>query len=233
MARRARAELNSPPLVLLHGLGTGPGAWRPQVEAFGSSTRVLTPRLSLDERFTVEAEAARIRNALEPDVSVDVCGLSLGALVALRMALDDPSRVHRLALCAGFAALPWPLALLQAVLGASTALVPSRVLREQLVASVPKPEREIARRETAWLERRGLRAAFREGRRFDVRHELDRLTMPVLVLVGERDRANRRLSRALAERLGGELCIVRGAGHLVNLDAPEAFNQALRSFLDA
>lgn len=55
--------------------------------------------------------------------------------------------------------------------------------------------------------------------------------MPVLVLVGERDRANRRLSRALAEALGAELHVVPGAGHVANIDAPEAFNEALRSFL--
>jgi len=85
----------------------------------------------------------------------------------------------------------------------------------------------------AGLDRRTLRAVFRAGRTFDVRNELDRLRLPVLVLVGERDRANVGLSQELAERLpDAELRIVRGAGHVANVDAPEAFNDALREFLD-
>jgi 3-oxoadipate enol-lactonase len=188
-------------LVFLHGMGTGPEAWQPQVEAFSSSRRVLTPRLPLDADFQIGAEAARIWQIAD-STPTDVCGLSLGALVALRAALDEPQRVRRLVLCAGFSALPRSLRALQAVLGAAS--------------------------------RTSARAIFREGRRFDVTRELDRLTMPALVLVGERDRPNRRLSRALADRLpDAQFRLIEGAGHVANVDAPEAFNEALRSFLDA
>lgn len=84
------------------------------------------------------------------------------------------------------------------------------------------------------LDRRTPRAVFRAGRTFDVRNELDRLTLPVLVLVGERDGPNRRLSQHFAERQpNAELRIVPGAGHVANIDAPEAFNEALREFLDS
>ena len=201
------------PLVLLHGLGTGPEAWRPQAEALGGTRRVLAPALALSPAFTVEAAAAELWGSLEAD-AVDLCGLSLGALVASRATLDKPSRVNRLVLCAGFASLPRPFRLLQAVMGAAAAAAPKRTL-------------------PARLDRRTLRAVFRAGRTFDVRNELDRLTLPVLVLVGERDRPNRRLSQELAGRLpDAELRIVRGAGHVANIDAPEAFNEALREFLD-
>ncbi|MDP9285519.1 MAG: hypothetical protein M3P41_11310, partial [Actinomycetota bacterium] len=43
----------------------------------------------------------------------DLCGLSWGALVALRFALEEPARVRRLAVCAGFASLPRALRALQ------------------------------------------------------------------------------------------------------------------------
>jgi 3-oxoadipate enol-lactonase len=57
--------------------------------------------------------------------------------------------------------------------------------------------------------------------------------MPVLVLVGENDWANGRLSRKLADQLpNAELEVVPGAGHVANLDAPDAFTEALRRFLD-
>ena len=98
------------PLVLLHGIGTGPEAWRPQVDAFTRERRVLTPRVPLDlERACSELDA------LEGG-RFDLCGLSWGGLVALRYALEHPERVRSLAVCAAFASLPRPLRILQHLL---------------------------------------------------------------------------------------------------------------------
>ncbi len=56
--------------------------------------------------------------------------------------------------------------------------------------------------------------------------------MPTLVLCGERDRINLKLSRRLAEGLpDARFEVVPGAGHVANLDNPEAFNTLLREFL--
>jgi 3-oxoadipate enol-lactonase len=112
--------------------------------------------------------------------------------------------------------------------------MPANVLRGQLVAGIPEVHRETARLETTELDGRAIRHLFREGRRFDVRAGLERVTMPVLVLVGADDWANQRLSRKLADQIpGAQLELIPGAGHVANLDAPDAFNEALRSFLDA
>jgi pimeloyl-ACP methyl ester carboxylesterase len=170
-------------LVLLPGVGSGPEAWQPQIEAFGAQCEVLTPRLRLDGEFTVEREAERLWQELPGD-PVELCGLSLGALVAMQMALLRPDRVERLALCAGFARLPVRGRLLMGMVGAAAGLVPARL-----------------RGELGGLERRAVRAVFRAGRRFDASGELGRLTMPTLVLYGERDRANAALSEWLAGAL--------------------------------
>lgn len=202
-------------LVLLPGVGSGSEAWQPQVEAFGAEREVLTPRLRLNGKFTFAGEAERLWHELPGD-PVELCGLSLGALVALQMALVRPGRVERLALCAGFARLPVRGRLLMGMVGAAAGLVPSRI-----------------RGELGGLERRAVRAVFREGRRFDVSGDLDRLTMPTLVLCGERDRANAPLSEWLARALpDARLTVVPGAGHEANVDAPAAFTAALRAFLD-
>jgi 3-oxoadipate enol-lactonase len=225
--------VSPPPLVLLHGLGTGPSGWKPQVDAFSASRTVLAPALQLDASFDLGAEAGRILDDVHEE-RIDLCGLSLGALVALRAAVDAPQRIRRLAVSAGFASLPRRLALLQLALGGATRLMPARVLRDQLCAGIPEPHRATAKLETAQLDGRSIRRAFHEGRRFDIRAGLERLTMPVLVLVGANDWANRRLSRGLADQLpDAELEVIPGAGHVANLDAPDAFSEALRRFLDA
>lgn len=198
-------------LVFLHGLGTGPEAWRPQIEAFRNDQEPIVPRLDLDRGFTIAGAADRLLGGL-PAEPLDVCGLSLGALVALRMALARPEQVRRLALCAGFASLPIPFRAIQAVAGTFAALSPGKALDG--------------------LDRAAIRAVFREGRAFDVSHELGRLTMPVLVLVGERDRPNRGLSVALTAALpNAELKVISSAGHVANLDAPDEFTALLRTFL--
>ena len=60
------------PLVLLHGIGTGPEAWRPQVEWFSREREVLTPRVPHDLAQAVEELAVLVT---EPN---DLCGLSWG-----------------------------------------------------------------------------------------------------------------------------------------------------------
>ena len=54
----------------------------------------------------------------------------------------------------------------------------------------------------------------------------------VLIVVGEEDRGSVRSAGELAERLPRAHCVeIPGAGHVVNLAAPAAFNRALEEFL--
>jgi len=58
--------------------------------------------------------------------------------------------------------------------------------------------------------------------------------MPTLVITGEHDRtAAPEVAARMAERIAGsQLLIVPGAGHLLNIEQPEAFNGALLRFLE-
>jgi 3-oxoadipate enol-lactonase len=72
----------------------------------------------------------------------------------------------------------------------------------------------------------------RAGARYDVTAAARRLDVPTLVVCGERDRHNVPLSHDLAELLPrAELRLVADAGHVVNLEQPEAFSALLREFL--
>jgi 3-oxoadipate enol-lactonase len=218
-----------PTLVLLHGLGTGPSGWKPQTEAFddrGVVVPALPPELDGAARLTTEI--------LEAEGSADVCGLSLGALVALRAAIEHQDGVRRLVLAAGFASLPRRLRALQLGLGGVARVTPRRTLVRSLVGTVPPAHRPGAERELAELTSAQVARLMRAGARFDVADRVTRLDVPTLVLCGENDRHNVPLSRELAHLLPqGELRLVRAAGHVVNLDQPEEFNRLVREFLDA
>lgn len=67
----------------------------------------------------------------------------------------------------------------------------------------------------------------------DLADELRSFTPPTVVIVGSEDADSLAPSRRLAELLpNAELTVVEGAGHVVNLAAPQAFNAALAKLLD-
>ena len=74
-------------------------------------------------------------------------------------------------------------------------------------------------------------AALRD--RQDANPGLGRIAVPTLVLVGEHDTLTPPLAAAkIAGAVpGSTLVTVPGAGHLSNLESPEAFNAAVRAFL--
>jgi 3-oxoadipate enol-lactonase len=202
-------------LVLLHGMGTGPGGWEPQLEAFPEA---IAPRLEVAEETLARVEAP-----------FDLCGLSLGALLALRYAGEHPDRVRRLVVCAGIARLPWHLRVLQLGIAGVVRVLPSARVRKGLVAGLPEEHRAVALEEISEIDA----AQASRTLRYASAYRLERLpTMPTLVLCGDRDRFNLKLSRRLAELLpDARFEVVPGAGHVANLDNPEAFNRLLRDFL--
>ena len=67
----------------------------------------------------------------------------------------------------------------------------------------------------------------------DFRDKLDRVACPVLILVGEKDAANRGAAGELAGLLPGAVFReIPGAGHEVNLDAPQELADAIRAFYE-
>jgi pimeloyl-ACP methyl ester carboxylesterase len=59
------------------------------------------------------------------------------------------------------------------------------------------------------------------------------IDVPTLVVVGSEDRiAPPHIARAMAEAIpGAELTVIEGAGHISNVEAPDAFNSVVGSFL--
>jgi 3-oxoadipate enol-lactonase len=93
-------------LVLLHAAGHGPQLWQPQMDALGQEFDLLVPDLGdtrPDRRFTIAGAAEAVAELItsRPGGSAAVCGLSLGAFVALELAARHPERVQALVLSGG------------------------------------------------------------------------------------------------------------------------------------
>jgi pimeloyl-ACP methyl ester carboxylesterase len=239
-----------PPVLLLHGLGSCAADWVWQTAALEPAYRVVAldlpghgasplPAAGVTiERMAddVAAVAARVS-----DAPAHVVGLSLGACVALRLALQAPARVRSLTLVNPFACVrlrgPGDVARLATRL-ALLAAAPMPMLAAHVARRLfPWPEQralyDAAVASLAATPRRGYAASMRALARFDVRGQLAAIRRPTLVVAGDRDLIvplGPKLALAAAVP-GARVEIVPGSGHATPYDQPAAFNDILLKFL--
>ncbi len=69
--------------------------------------------------------------------------------------------------------------------------------------------------------------------RFDLMNQVEKITLPTLVLCGEDDQlAPVKYSQFLSSRIkGSKLKVLPNAGHMAMLEAPQAFNESIKEFI--
>ncbi|HMJ01707.1 MAG TPA: 2-succinyl-6-hydroxy-2,4-cyclohexadiene-1-carboxylate synthase [Conexibacter sp.] len=232
-------------IVLLHGFTQTGRSWQPTIAALGERYRALAP----DLRGHGAAAAARpvdfasVRGdvlTLAPERFV-LCGYSMGGRIALSIALAAPSRIARLVLVGASPGLS-DAAERRARRAADEALA-AGIEREGIEAfashwsSLPlfegQPRAVVAAAHRTRLAQdpAGLAAALRglgTGVMEPLWERLPALTMPVALVVGERDMKYRTIAEQMAAALpDATLHVVPGAGHAVQLEAPKAVAELL------
>lgn len=245
-----RDEGQGLPVLLLHAFPLRGEMFAEQLGALSAKYRFIVP----DLRGFGQSELGAVREttmtllaqdalALLDHLGVDSAvagGVSMGGYAAMAALQLDPSRVRALVLAdtqmgaddeAGRARRA---ALAEQVEATGMKAVKDALL-PKLLAQPPAPEPE--RRVIDWMLSNppaGTAAALRGmAVRADSRDILARFAGPALLIAGERDEVTpRKRADELAAVMGNAQVVeIPGAGHLANLDAPDAFNRALDSFL--
>ncbi|MFI5907584.1 alpha/beta fold hydrolase [Dactylosporangium sp. NPDC051541] len=208
-------------VVLVPALATTARLFTPQVDALSATREVVVADLHGSGPFTLDAAARRVTDAIDAATGpVRLGGISLGATVAALACLARPGRVRHLVLSGGVAHPPPALAIQRAL----SAVLPLGVLA-RLAAAQQGPDGAADLRAVG---KGTYLAGLRELARVDLRPRLREITLPTLVVCGDRDKVNIPLSRELAAGIpGAELRIIPGAGHLWNLEQPAAFTALL------
>jgi proline iminopeptidase len=192
----------------------------------------------------VEALARELLRAVAGPEPAVLAGISMGAIAALHAALLRPHAVAGLLLFAGTPfAESAPRRLLDRVLAAVYGVVgPAAPLRWAVrrVAFGPEyePEDPFGRQVIQWAEevpRATVAASLRlMAGRPTVARRLHEITIPVAVVVGDRDRVfGPGPSRALARGLvNAELRVLRRTGHAVVVERPRASARLLEELLE-
>lgn len=237
-----------PPLVLVHGLGACGDDWEHQIACFAPRCRVIAPDLRGHGRsppgaaYEIEAYAADLWAALDRlgIVRCNLVGHSMGGAVILRMAVDRPERIQRLVLAdtlPSFATdtfakrlLYWYRVAMVHLLGLER--LDRAVLRRQFPGPAQAALRKRLHERVERWDRNAYLGTLHALKGWTIVSELDRLTMPVLILAAQHDYFPCADAKAFTARLvDARLRIFAGGHHNLPLEMPERFNAALLDFL--
>ncbi len=246
------------PLVLIHGLATTGAIWSSVTPALARRRQVVTLDVpgfgespAVGSGFDLEAVATRIARGLAArrlPTPFDLVGHSLGAGIALTLAAQRPQSIRRLVLVApaGLSAYPAAATRLLAtgidgLFALRRALAPLTELdwgRRLLLAFAAADGAAIAPSQARLMVDASASAtrsadAFTAIAAADLRPLLAQVRAPVGVIWGAADRTIRpQLADAVREvRPDADIVIIPRAGHVVMIEAPEAFAAALEALL--
>jgi len=228
-----------PLVAFLPGFAQRGDAWAPVAERVGQSYRSVCidfGSFSFDQRLG--EIASRVDDG---DVIV---GYSMGGRLALHLALARPDLVDGLVLLGATAGIEAEEerrarrtadeALAADLERGGLDVFVGRWLAQPLFASLPSDAADLDDRRRNTVA--GLASSLRltgTGTQEPLWDRLGMLTMPVLVLAGERDERFAGLGRRIAQTIGtnATFAVVPHAGHAAHLEEPEAFLRVLRDWL--
>jgi pimeloyl-ACP methyl ester carboxylesterase len=239
-----------PPLVLVHAFPLSSAMWRPQVEALAPTFRVIAPDTRGfggsalgDSPVTMETYADDLAALLDHLglARAAVAGLSMGGYIAFALLRRHPGRIAALALANTRALADTEEGRRGREQSARAAeeqgpgAVADAMLPRLLSPGAPQHLRDQVRRMIMSNSGQGIAAAQRAmAARPDSVGLLGQIGVPTLVVGAGQDpiiplEETRAMQAAIP---GSTLLELPEAGHLSNLEAPEAFSGALRALLE-
>ncbi len=247
---------SGPALVCCHAMGWNQSLWDQHRARFARSHRLITfdqrgcgdsdhPRQQPggENPYTAQGFAADLLAVLDA-LAIDrasILGYSMGAVAALRSAIDCPDRVERLILVSAMASR-LPEAIIQ-----RASLVEQVLAREglretyqyyfsgPLFAGIERSAEfrrqldDCASKATA----HGFLGCFGVTiQRPSMVSELARIAAPTLILVGENDTHYLPEARLMASHIANaRKVLIKNAGHAINVEQPVAFEDEVLGFL--
>lgn len=191
--------------VFIHGLGQTPASWDKVIAHLPAGIPIRRPCLSAmtkGKRLTYDA----LYQAFEAkcnrmDMPLRLCGISLGALLALQYTSKNAQKVKALVLIAPQHKMPRLLLGIQHIL--------FRILPQGAFG-------------TGGFSKKEMIALTASVKQIDLTPLLHEITCPTILVCGQKDRANKTAARGLAKIIpNSSVTFVEGAGHEVNIHAPE------------
>ncbi|MGY1615520.1 3-oxoadipate enol-lactonase [Geodermatophilus sp. SYSU D00691] len=244
----ADGPADAPVVVLANSLGATRAMWEPQVPALAERFRVLTYDMRGHGTSPAPAGPYTLDDLVDDLVGLldrvgaeraHVAGVSIGGMVAMRLAAREPQRVDRLAVLFSSAKTE-PQGFLDraaAVRAGGTAPIAPTVVSRWLTPGYAAEHPDLVTRlqaQIAQADDEGYAACAEVVARVDLREDLPRITAPTLVVSAAEDQAlPPEHQRAIAAGIpGAELLTVSPGAHLANLERTLEVTGALLAHFD-
>jgi 3-oxoadipate enol-lactonase len=240
------------PLIFLHGIGGAARGWRDQLAFFGQRYHAVAWDMPGYGRSAPLADVsiATLADALQDfltaigAVKPILVGHSIGGMIVQQWLVKYPEAAAAVVLAQTSPAFgrpdgDWQRSFIDARLGpldrgeTMRSLAPTLV--EELIGNDPDPHGiEMAQECMASVPEISYRAMMLALLGFDKREVLRDIKAPALVLSGSKDKnAPAPMMAKMASYIPTATYMeLEGAGHLVNLERPKAFNAAVDQFLN-
>ena len=200
--------------IFVHGLGQTPASWDKTIDNIKQLDNFYCPNLCgmLKGKDVVYSAlySSFVEYCNKFDEPINFCGLSLGSVLALNYAIENPKKVNSLVLIAAQYKMPKGLLKFQNII---FGFMPAKMFEET----------GFSKKDFITLSKSMLD--------IDFSNMLDSVSHPVLLLCGEKDKANRKSSEKLSDILkDNSFEIIENASHEVNIDNPEKLATLLQDF---
>ena len=244
---RLDGPADAPVLVLSNSLGTTLALWDLQMPALKEHFSVLRydhPGHGLGSPRPVSSVEELGRGVLEildghAIERASFCGVSLGGAVGMWLALNAPERIDRLVLACTSARFGTPerwRARIESVRAGGVETVADAVVDIWFTPQTRRDSPELVSAYRAMMvaaEPEGYAGCCEALAGWDPGDALAGIRSPTLVIAGSEDTATPPAQgEALKQRIpGARIAVMAGAGHLANLEQPEAFTRLLLGHL--
>lgn len=234
------------PLLFLHGASFDGRQWEKQVAYFSKNYHVIT----LDARG--HGQSSLPPGKVSPDVfwqdvvalmdhlelsKAVICGLSMGAHVAIQVGIHAGERVEALILIGAIYTNAFNLyeRMVVPVNRFSVSLMPMTWIARGMSAGIgnlnPKTK-EYIEEVVSNLDHDSFNRVWEAVTSMESRDGLKNINCPTLILIGDHDTMTGRQQKYIHENIAGsKLKIIQNANHGTNLDNPIQVNQEIEEFL--
>jgi pimeloyl-ACP methyl ester carboxylesterase len=233
----------SAPVVLIHGAGGTHLHWPANIRRLAGHRvyAIDLPGHGKSEERGEQTIGAYAQRVLEWMASIDMyravfVGHSMGAAIALHIALAYPEHVIALGLLGGAARIRVAPIILENTASATTFPIALQAIMERAFSPLAEEQLvTLAGKRMQTTRPSVLHGDFLACNAFDIMDQLDQIRFPTLVLGGQDDQLTPvRQSQYLADQLPrASIAIIPQAGHMLMLEQPQAVAQVLLEFLSS
>jgi 2-succinyl-6-hydroxy-2,4-cyclohexadiene-1-carboxylate synthase len=237
-------------LLLVHGFLSSRAHWLPNLPRLAEVCRPVTidlwghgrsPSPTEPEWYDLAGYPAAFE-AVREAVGCErwfVCGQSLGAAFTMRYVLDCPERVlgHIFTNSAAAVAVEAKLdpgrmeAMAEAFEQGGTEAIRTQRMFPGNVPGLPDDVRDALFEDAGLHDPAGIARMLRYGSGTSCRSRVGENTVPTLLVVGEQEKGFAAPAQWLAETMPHLQVVPADAGHGVNLEAPDTFDEAVVAFI--